>query len=229
MKNIIGTKIGMTRVYDDVGKLVPVTIIKVDKCWVVGLKTKEKDGYDSIQLGLDIKKDKKVTKPYRGLFKNINNGECPLYVREFRGSEDSLALGQEFNVDIFEKGEYIDITSLSKGKGFAGTIKRHGFGGLSHSHGHGEYRRAPGSIGASSYPSRVFKGQRMAGRCGGDNVTVQKLEIVDVKPEERLLLVKGSCAGINGSLLKIKQTVKFLKKKKERKVTASEVKLNKKR
>ena len=232
MKSIIGTKIGMTRVFDENGRLVPVTVIKVDKCWTVGLKTSEKHGYNAVQLGFSIKKEKNINKPYKGIFKDIGDGTCPLLVKEIRLQENNLveySLGQEISIDIFEKGDYVDISAVSKGKGFAGVMKRHGFGGLSASHGHGEYRRAPGSIGASSYPSRVFKGQRMPGRMGGDNVTIQKLEIVDIVLEDRLILVKGATPGIKGACLKIKETTKALKKKKKVVAINTELKLNKKR
>jgi large subunit ribosomal protein L3 len=232
MKSIIGTKIGMTRVFDDNGRLVPVTVIKVDKCWTVGLKTIEKNGYNAVQLGFSLKKEKKITKPYKGIFKDINNGDCPLLVKEIRLNEKDLneySLGQEIFVDMFEKGDYVDISAVTKGKGFAGVIKRHGFGGLPASHGNGEYRRAPGSIGASSYPSRVFKGQRMPGRLGGENITIQKLEIVNVILEDKLILVKGATPGVKGVCLKIKETTKALKKKKIVIATNTELKLNKKR
>ncbi|MDR0675668.1 MAG: 50S ribosomal protein L3 [Elusimicrobiota bacterium] len=232
MKSIIGTKVGMTRIFDEKGSLLPITVIKVDKCWATGIKTVEKNGYSALQLGFGIKREKNTTKPYRGIFKNINNAEVPKFLKEFRIDESELvnyALGQEITVDIFEKGDYVDIVGVSKGKGLTGVMKRHNFNGLPSSHGNGEYRRRGGSLSASSYPSRVFKGIKMAGRTGGDNVTLQKLEVVDIKLDDKLILVKGAVPGIKGSYLQLKETSKFLKKKKAEVDSKTELKLNKKR
>ncbi len=233
MKALIGVKIGMTKVFDDKGIFVPVTIIKVDKCWVTGLKNKEKHGYNALQLGYGLKL-KNISMPYKSLFKNVNNGEVPLLIKEFpiKDSEDSpsFIIGQELKIDIFNKGDYVDVTGISKGKGYAGVMKRHNFNGLPASHGNGEYRRRSGSLSASSYPSRVFKGIKMAGHCGAEKVTVQKLEIVDIILDNSLILLKGAVPGINGGFIHIKETVKSLKKKKIMKqVNNAELKLNKKR
>ncbi|MFC1512561.1 50S ribosomal protein L3 [bacterium] len=215
MKYLIGTKIGMTRIFHENGNSSPVTVIKIDDCWIVGKKTKEKDGYDAVQIGYGVLKEKKATKPYKGLFKNIKSKKIPRMVREFKidaSAQEQYELGTDYPLDIFTQGDYVDVSGISKGKGFAGVMKRHGFHGLPASHGHGEYRRAPGSIGASSYPSRVFKGKKMPGHMGVKKVSVQKLEIAQVDSETRVILIKGAVPGINGAVLGIKETVKSKKK-----------------
>ncbi len=232
MKSIIGTKVGMTRIFDEKGRILPVTVIKVDKCWVTDIKTLEKNSYTSVQIGYGLKKEKAVSLPYKGLFKSIGNGDCPKFVKEFRLEEkniSSYSLGQEIGVDVFEKGDYVDVIGITKGKGYTGVMKRHNFNGLPASHGNGEYRRRGGALSASSYPSRVFKGIKMAGHCGCDQVTVQKLEVVDIDVNDKLILLKGSVPGIKGSYIQIKQTIKALKKKKAEVEIKTEVKLNKKR
>lgn len=232
MKALIGVKIGMTKVFDDRMTFVPVTVIKVDKCWVTGIRTKEKHGYSSLQLGYGLKL-KNIKKPYKFLFKDINNGDVPLFIREFAVNEDdemlSCDVGQEFKVDVFNKGDYVDVTAISKGKGYSGVMKRHNFNGLPASHGNGEYRRRGGSLSASSYPSRVFKGIRMAGHCGVEKVTVQKLEVIDVVFNDNIILLKGAVPGVNGGYIQIRETLKSLKKKKVQEKISTELKLNKKR
>jgi large subunit ribosomal protein L3 len=236
MKGILGTKIGMTRIFDNKGISIPVTVIHVEKCWVVGKKTKDKHGYEALQLGYKELVDRKATKPQKGIVKNLPQDavvkSIPYIIQEIRDAEnfDTYVLGQEIKADLFKAGEYVDVQGTSKGKGFAGVMKRHGFGGLDASHGHGEYRRAPGAMSASSYPSRVFKGKKLPGHMGDVTKTVQKLEVVEVNPEDNLILIKGAVPGSNGTYITIKQTVKSKKFKKVVEAPKSkEVKLQKKR
>ena len=215
MKSIIGTKIGMSRIFDESGNVIPVTVVKIDKCRIVGKKTQDNDNYEALRIGYSEMKNKNATKPYAGQVKDLEGDSIPRFITEIKSDGESFKdyeIGSYLNVDIFEEGDYVDVRSMSKGKGFAGVIKRHGFHGLPASHGHGEYRRHPGSIGNASTPSRVFKGKKMPGRYGGNNVTVQKLEIVKVDADEQLLLIKGAVPGVRGAVVKIKETVKAKKK-----------------
>lgn len=200
MPGLIGKKIGMTSVFSVEGINIPCTVIEAGPCPVTQVRTVEKDGYNGIQLGFLDKKEKHATKPEIGHFKKA--GTTPKKkVVEFDGFDD-LKLGDIVTVDIIEPSTYVDITGISKGKGFKGVVGRHGFGGVGETtHGQHNRSRAPGSIGASSYPSRVFKGMRMAGRLGGSKVTVQNIEILKVIKENNLLIVKGSVPGANGSYL----------------------------
>jgi large subunit ribosomal protein L3 len=201
MPGLIGKKIGMTSVFSVEGKNIPCTVIEAGPCTVSQVRTIEKDGYEAIQLGFLDKKEKHATKPEIGHFKKA--GSAPKKkVMEFSEFGDDVKLGDIITVDILEPEDLIDITGFSKGKGFQGVVRRHGFGGVGEStHGQHNRLRAPGSIGASSYPSRVFKGMRMAGRHGGIKVTVQNIEILKVIPENNLVIVKGSVPGANGSYL----------------------------
>ncbi|MFC1566698.1 50S ribosomal protein L3 [bacterium] len=212
MQGILGTKIGMTRILDENGISIPITIVKMDSCWIVNKKNVEKDGYISIVLGYGEKK--RANKPYTGIFKNVGNNKVAKKVREFKldGNTDDFKIGQEINVDFFAEGQYVDVSAISKGHGFAGAMKRHGFGGLPASHGHGEYRRAPGSMSASSYPSRVFKGKKLPGHMGNRKVTVQKLKVVKVDAESRLILIRGAVPGVKNTCITIKKTTKSEKK-----------------
>ncbi len=205
MPGLIGKKIGMTSVFDENGKNIACTIIQAGPCVVTQVKTEEKDGYDAIQLAFDDKKEKNATKPEIGHFKKA--GTTPKRkVVEFRGKFEDIKLGDVLTVDIFKEDRWLDIAGYSKGKGFQGVVKRHGFGGVGQkTHGQHNRLRAPGSIGASSYPSRVFKGMRMAGRTGGKKVKVLNLRIVKILPEENLLLVKGAVPGYKGSYLIIEK------------------------
>ncbi len=205
MPGLIGKKIGMTSVFDENGKNIACTIIQAGPCVVTQVKTEEKDGYDAIQLAFDDKKEKNATKPEIGHFKKA--GTTPKRkVVEFRGKFEDIKLGDVLTVDIFKDDTWLDIAGYSKGKGFQGVVKRHGFGGVGQkTHGQHNRLRAPGSIGASSYPSRVFKGMRMAGRTGGKKVKVLNLRIVKILPEENLLLVKGAVPGYKGSYLIIEK------------------------
>ncbi len=203
MSGLIGKKIGMTSIYDANGKNVPCTVIEAGPCFVTQVKTKDTDGYDAIQLAFDDKKEKHTTKALRGHFTKA--GVTPKkIVREFTRFEagHQKKYGDQLTVDVFIEGEYIDVVGITKGKGFQGVVKRHYFGGVNDStHGQHNRQRAPGSIGASSYPSRVLKGMRMAGHTGSDRVKMINLQIMKLIPEKNLVLVKGSVPGPNGSYL----------------------------
>ncbi len=206
MPGLIGKKIGMTSIFDENGKNVPVTVIEVAPNYVIQVRTKEKDGYEAVQLGFDDKKEKRTTKALKGHFAKA--GVTPKKkIVEFQGFENELKPGDEVRVeDVFVEGEYVDVSGISKGKGFQGVVKRHGFGGVGQAtHGQHNRLRAPGSIGASAYPSRVFKGMRMAGRMGNEKVTVQNLKVVKIIPDKNLLIVKGSVPGHKKSYLIIKK------------------------
>lgn len=207
MSGLIGKKIGMTSIYDASGKIVPCTVLEAGPCVVTQVKTVEKDGYSAIQLGYDEKKEKNTTKPLKGHFAKAGTTPKKI-VREFTRFEEGSkkSFGEVLDVTVFEEGEYVDISGISKGKGFQGVVKRHGFGGVGDAtHGQHNRLRAPGSMGASSYPSRVFKGMRMAGQMGGAKVKVTNIQILKVVKEKNLLVVKGSVPGANGSYIKIER------------------------
>lgn len=203
MSGIIGKKIGMTGIFDENGKNVPCTIVEAGPCVVTQVKTKEIDGYDAIQLAYEDRKEKHTTKPVAGHFKKA--GVTPKkIVREFTRFEPGhqKSFGEEVNVDVFIEGEFIDVVGITKGKGFQGVVKRHGFSGVGGAtHGQHNRLRAPGSVGASSWPSRVFKGIRMAGHMGHARVKMINLKIMKIIPEKNLLLIKGSVPGPIGSYL----------------------------
>ena len=207
MSGLIGKKIGMTSIYDASGKIVPCTVIEAGPCVVTQVKTVATDGYDAIQLGFDEKKEKRTTKSLKGHFEKA--GTTPKKVlKEFTRFEEGhrKSFGDVLDVSIFVEGEFIDVSGVSKGKGFQGVVKRHGFGGVGDAtHGQHNRLRAPGSLGASSWPSRVMKGMRMAGRTGGDKVKMINLQIVKIVKEKNLLLIKGSVPGPNGSYLIIER------------------------
>ena len=195
MSGLIEKKVGMTSIFDENGKNIPCTIIEAGPCVVTQVRTKEVDGYDALQLGFDDKAEKRATKAELGHFKKAGTSVKKKVV-EFQGFEDNYKLGDTITVDFFAEGEFVDITGVSKGKGFQGVVRRHGFGGVGQTtHGQHNRLRAPGSIGASSYPSRVFKGMRMAGRMGAEKVTVQNLKVLKVVAEKNLLVVKGCIPG----------------------------------
>ena len=195
MSGLIGKKVGMTSIFDENGKNVPCTIIEAGPCVVTQVRTKEVDGYDALQLGFDDKAEKRATKAELGHFKKAGTSVKKKVV-EFQGFEDNYKLGDTITVDFFTEGEFVDITGTSKGKGFQGVVRRHSFGGVGQTtHGQHNRLRAPGSVGASSYPSRVFKGMRMAGRMGAEKVTVQNLKVLKVVAEKNLLVVKGCIPG----------------------------------
>ena len=205
MPGLIGKKVGMTSVFSVEGKSIPCTVIECGPCVVTQVKTIEKDGYEALQLGFDDKKEKHTTKPLSGHFKKAGTTPKRKLV-EFSGFETEHKLGDVIDVTLFEGTAFVDVVGTSKGKGFQGVVKRHGFGGVGEAtHGQDDRQRAPGSIGACSTPSRVFKGMRMAGRMGGDRITVANLQVLKVIPENNLLLVKGSVPGTKGSYLIIEK------------------------
>ena len=200
MAGIIGKKIGMTSVYSAEGKNLPCTIIEAGPCVVTQIKTQDKDGYESVQLGFDDKKEKNTPKAMLGHFAKAKTAPKRKMV-EFKEIQDAN-LGDSITVEQFSEGEFVDVVGTSKGKGFQGVVKRHGFGGVGQStHGQHNRMRAPGSIGAASYPARVFKGMKMGGRTGGDRVKSINLQVLKVIPEKNLLIVKGSVPGSKGSYL----------------------------
>jgi len=205
MPGIIGKKVGMTSIYSAAGKMIPCTVIEAGPCVVTQIKTKDgKDGYDAVQIGYVDKKDKHTTKAMQGHFKKANVTP-KRYIAEFHDFEGEIALGSTITVDsVFAEGENVDVIGTTKGKGFQGVVKRHGFGGVGEStHGQHNRLRAPGSMGASSDPSRVFPGKRLGGRDGGAQRTIANLEVVKILPEENLILVKGAIPGFNGSTVYI--------------------------
>jgi large subunit ribosomal protein L3 len=205
MPGLIGKKIGMTSVFSAEGKNIPCTVIEAGPCVVTQVKTIEADGYEAIQLAFDEKKEKSTTNPLKGHFKKAGTTPKAKLV-ELKEFEEELKLGDVVTVDLFDEDTFVDVTGISKGKGFQGVVKRHGFGGVGDkTHGQHNRGRAPGSLGASSFPSRVFKGMRMAGRTGGDRVKIENLKVIKVIPENNLLMVKGSVPGPKGSYLIIEK------------------------
>ena len=203
MSGLIGKKIGMTSVFGADGKNIPCTVIEAGPCVVTQLKTPEKDGYSAVQIAYEETTEKHTSNSLLGHFKKANTTPKRKLV-EFTSFENELNLGDVITVDIFEENDWVDVTGISKGKGFQGVVKRHGFAGVGgQTHGQHNRQRKPGSLGASSYPSRVFKGKRLPGRTGGERVTVLNLRIVKKLPENNLLLVKGSIPGAKGSYLLI--------------------------
>ena len=205
MPGLIGKRVGMTSVFSAEGKSIPCTVIEAGPCYVSQIKTIETDGYEAVQVGYADKKEKHTTRPLAGHFKKAGIAPKKKLV-EFSGFEQEMVLGAEINVELFADAAFVDVTGLSKGKGFQGVVKRHGFGGVGQAtHGQHNRLRAPGSIGACSTPSRVFKGMRMAGQTGNKTATVQNLQVLKVIPENNLLLVKGSVPGAKGSYLIIEK------------------------
>lgn len=204
MSGLLGQKIGMTSDYNEHGDLVPVSVIKAGPCKIVSIRTKEKDGYHVLQLGFGEKKEKRVSKPVLGQYKKKELTPSKI-LKEFKFStEQEYKIGDEINVSIFAEGEKISVKARSKGKGFQGVMRRHGFGGVGGTtHGQSDRLRAPGSVGASSYPSRVFKGQRMAGRMGYENVTVSNLKVHKIIAEQNLILVRGAIPGAINTIIEL--------------------------
>ena len=207
VNGLIGKKVGMTQIFGADGSLIPVTVVEAGPCRVVFKKTVEKDGYNAVQISFKDAKEKHLTKPVLGHFKK--NGVSPArYLAEFTaGAAASLTAGQELTVEIFKEGELIDVSGVTKGKGFQGVMKRHKFAGGPATHG-SMFHRAPGSIGSSAYPSRVRKNKRMPGHMGDKKRTVQNLEIVGVRKEDNLLLIRGAIPGSPGSLVIVRKAVK---------------------
>ncbi|MDR1790305.1 MAG: 50S ribosomal protein L3 [Propionibacteriaceae bacterium] len=208
VKGLIGTKLGMTQLWDEAGKVVPVTVIQAGPNVVTQIRTTETDGYSAVQLGFGAIKAKAVTKPQAGHFAKADVTPRKHLVELRTADASSYELGQELTVDTFAVGEFVDVSGITKGKGTAGVMKRHGFGGLRASHGVHRKHRAPGSIGACATPARVFKGTRMAGRTGVEKVTVQNLLIAQIDEENNLLLVKGAIPGPKGTLVVVRNAAK---------------------
>jgi len=204
---MLGKKVGMTRFFGEQGEAIPVTVIEAGPCHIVQIKSKEADGYEAVQIGFDQKRENSINRPARGHFKKAD--VPPLrYLKEFKPeSMEGLKLGGQITVEMFSEGEKVDVRGISKGKGFSGVMKRWGFKGGRATHGAETHRHA-GSIGASADPSRVFKGQKMAGRMGGKKVTVQNLEVVKIDVEKNLLVVKGAVPGPRNGVLIIEKAVK---------------------
>ena len=208
---IVGEKVGMTQVWADDNRVVPVTVLRVEPARIVQVKTSERDGYSALQVTYGHKKASKLTKAEQGHFAKAGESgvEPGRRLVELRlDSVDGFEVGQEIKVDVLEKGQKVDVTAVSRGKGFAGGMKRHNFGGQGASHGNHKHHRAPGSIGSCSFPGRVFKGLRMAGHLGHEQVTTLNLEVVDADAERGLLLVKGSVPGPNGGVVIVRNAVK---------------------
>ncbi len=205
MKGIIGKKIGMTHYFDAEGKMVTCTVVEAGPCVVLQRKTEETDGYNALQLGFGVKKEKNTSAPMKGHFKNA--GATPVSrIKEFRDFDANLAAGDKITVDIFSEGEKVNVVSTSKGKGFQGVVKRHKFNGVGmRSHGQHDRHRAPGSVGGSSYPSRVFKGLRMAGHMGSDTVKTRNIKVAKIVSDRNLLLLNGAVPGGRGSYVIIEK------------------------
>jgi large subunit ribosomal protein L3 len=207
-KGILGTKLGMTQIFDENSRVVPVTVIQAGPCTVTQLKSPERDGYSAVQLAYGDVKPRRVTKPVAGHFAKAG-AEPRRHLVELRTADaGEYALGQELKADVFAEGERIDVVGVSKGKGTAGVMKRHGFKGLSASHGTERKHRSPGSVGACATPGRIFKGLRMAGHMGHERVTVLNLQVVKVDPERNLLLVRGAVPGPKRGLLMLRSSVR---------------------
>ena len=206
MSGLIGKKIGMTSIFDENGKNIPCTVIQAGPCVVTQVRTEEVDGYDALQLGFDDKAEKRASKSEIGHAKKAGTSPKKKLI-EFRYFENGkYGIGDTIDVTLFQEGEFVDVIGTSKGKGYQGVVKRHGFAGVGQStHGQHNRLRAPGSIGAASYPARVFKGMRMAGRMGGDQVTVQNLRVVKVLPEKNVLVVKGCVPGHKNAYVTIEK------------------------
>lgn len=205
MSGLLGKKIGMTSIFDQDGKNVPCTIIQAGPCVVTQVRTKAIDGYEAIQLSFEDKKEKHTTRAMQGHFAKAKT-EPKRYMAEFTRFEEKKTFGETLTVEVFIEGEYVDVVGTSKGKGFQGVVKRHGFSGVGDAtHGQHNRMRAPGSIGASSWPSRVFKGMRMAGRMGGKRVKMINLQVMKIMPEQNLIIVKGAVPGPNNSIVKVER------------------------
>lgn len=203
MSGLLGKKIGMARIFDESGNVVPVTVVKVGPCYVTQVKTLENDGYRAVQLGFDTKREKNTTKPMMGHLKKAGVPPVRLF-KEFPLKEDAeFKLGDIIKADVFKPGDPIKVSGLSKGRGFAGAMKRHNFSGAQTTHGQSDRTRAPGSLGQSSYPSRVFRGMKMAGRMGNTRVSVKGLVVVKVDAENDLLFIKGAIPGARNSYVEI--------------------------
>jgi len=210
IQGILGKKLGMTQIFAADGRRIPVTVVEAGPCVVVQKKVAESDGYNALQVGFDAKKAHRTSKPMMGHFKAAGQGAFA-HLREFQAENiDQYNVGDEVTCEIFQPGDLVDVTGTSKGKGFQGVIKRWGFAGGRATHG-SMFHRAPGAIGCSAWPSRVFKGKKMAGQMGNERVTVQRLEVVEVRPEQNLVLVYGAVPGAKNSVVMLRKTVKPVK------------------
>jgi large subunit ribosomal protein L3 len=207
-KAIVGEKVGMTQVWDDDNRVIPVTVLRVAPARVVQVKTHERDGYGAVQVTYGHKDARKLTKPEAGHFAKAGVDPGTNLVELRLDDVDGFSIGQEIKADVLTKGERVDVTALSRGKGWTGAMKRHNFSGQGASHGNHKMHRSPGSIGACSFPGRVFKGTRMAGRSGGHQVTTLNLEVVSADPERNLVLVKGAIPGPRGGVVILRNAVK---------------------
>lgn len=205
MLGLMAKKVGMTQVFDEAGNLVPVTVVRVDPNVVVAQKTQEKDGYAAVVIGMDDLKKIRVTKPYAGQFPE--QIEPKKYLREFRDFEKEVAVGDSLGAEVFEGCRYVDVTGVSKGKGFQGVVKRYKFGGGRHSHG-SKFHREPGSTGQSTYPGRTFKNVKLPGRMGREKTTVLSLKVIKVDAEKQLLMIRGAVPGVNRSVVLVRAAVK---------------------
>jgi large subunit ribosomal protein L3 len=210
INGLLGRKIGMTQIFNPVGEAVPVTVIEAGPCVVTQIRTSERDGYEAVQIGFGEVRPKSLTKPEQGHLAGA--GRIVRYLREFTADNvEEHEVGQLLNVDLFQPGQLVDVTGTSKGRGFQGVVRRHGFSGGPKTHGQSDRHRAPGSIGAGTTPGRVWKGTRMAGRMGNKRVTVQSLEVVEVLPEQHVILIRGSVPGAKNGLVMIRRAVKTAK------------------
>lgn len=226
-KGLLGQKVGMTQIYDESGQAIPVTVIQAGPCHVLQIRSQERDGYDAVQLGFGDKDRKRASRSVRGHVGKISSKrskhrtaqgvelppkpdcEPKQFVREFRGAAEGVEVGQEISVGIFAETKAVDVTATSKGRGFSGAMKRHNFSGQRASHGVKKVHRHPGGTGCSAYPSRLFKGKRMAGQYGNAKTTTRNLKVVKIDPENNLIVVKGAVPGPNGSFVKISETNKL--------------------
>lgn len=207
-KGILGEKLGMTQIFDDQARVIPVTVIKAGPCWVSQVKTEGKDGYSAIQLAFGAAPERRLTKPEAGHLRKAGVTFSRRLAELRLADVSSFTVGQEIKADIFAKGERADVTGVSKGKGFSGVMKRHNFAGLGASHGTERKHRSPGAVGACATPSRVFRGMRMAGHMGAERVTMLNLEVVGADPDRNILLVRGAVPGPNGGLMMVRSSVK---------------------
>jgi len=204
MSGLIGKKIGMTSLFDENGKNIPCTVVEAGPCVVTQVRTNEVDGYEALQLGFDDKSDKNTTKVDLGHFKKAGTS-VKRRVMEFQGFKEEYKLGDHITVDLFKENEFVDVSATSKGKGFQGVVKRHGFAGSERTHGQQSMGRAPGSVGAASYPARIFKGMKMGGQMGNVKVKVQNLKVLKVVPEKNLIVIKGCIPGHNNTYVTIQK------------------------
>jgi large subunit ribosomal protein L3 len=221
LKALLGQKVGMTQIFDPHGQSIPVTVVQAGPCQITQVMTKERHGYEAVQMAFGAIREKSLNKPDAGRFKKVNLAPAK-WVREFRTDQPSaFQVGQTLTVGAFTVGDYVDVTGISKGRGFTGVVKRHHFSGGPSTHGQSDRQRAPGSIGSNTFPGHTFRGQRMAGHMGVQRATSQHVEIVQVLPDKNLLLIRGAVPGANRNLVVIRETVKPVKVRKQPVVVVS--------